>query len=208
MLKHLIAYFGARSLTCILETRKSLRAILICTSATFLISCADFLPHTALWIDYSRPVTQSFEIDATTAIVYGRFAKESGFASGAELALWLCNQSTKRDYLIRFQDKDNVCGIAVEPGSYKIAGYEAAFRGATKVIRRGNPEAPLFEVRSEACTYLGDFTARARNVGVLMGDTSVGSSTNNSVWITKEFRKKYPNLASVAMVPALDKRQR
>lgn len=196
-----------RTFTRILQTRSTLRAFVISSSALFLISCAQF-PRTFPFVDFSPPITQSVELDPTTAIVYGRFAKESGFASGAELALRLCNQSSKQDYLIRFQDEHGVYGIAVEPGNYKIAGYVATFRDAIKVLRNDYRESPSFEVRPDACTYLGNFTGNARIAGANLGGAGVTASTNNSVSITKEFRQKYPNLASAPVVSPFDKRLR
>ena len=167
-----------------------------------LISCADF-PHTYPWLDFSPPVTQSVALGPTTAVVYGRFAKEPGFAPGAELGLRLCNQSSKHDYLIRFRDEESVYGIVIEPGNYKIAGYVATFRDAIKVLRNSYSETRSFEVRPNTCTYLGNFIGHAQIAGANLGGAGIIAITNNTVAIKKEFRQKYPNLASASVVSPL-----
>ena len=60
-------------------------------------------------------------MQTNSAVIYGRFATGPDFAWGNELTLRLHNEDSKQDYLIKFRDKDSVCGIAVTPGSYRVA---------------------------------------------------------------------------------------
>jgi hypothetical protein len=182
---------------------KILRVFFFCSSMVCLVSCTSFLPPLISFAHFSSPVNQSFKFDTNTAVVYGRFATGADFAFGNELALRLRNESSKREYLIRFRDKDSVCGIAVEPGQYRVAGFVATYMERRTVGRRTFPTAVLFEVRSNSITYLGDFTGYAK-VGSWAQVWSVTGVTNNFVATTEEFRQKYPNFASVPVVSRFD----
>jgi len=152
-------------------------------------------------------VKQSFEVDTKSAVVYGRFRTGPDFAFGNELALRLSNEDSKRVYLIRCRDKDSVCAIAVDPGRYRIAGFLATFMDHRPVGRRNFPNTGSFQVRSNAATYLGDFSGYAK-LGPMTQKWGVTGMTNNFTATTDEFRLKYPNLTAVAVYSAIDQRPR
>jgi len=182
---------------------KILRTLLICSSAVFFMSCTRFLPPFISVAHFSSPVKQSFKVDTNSAVVYGRFATGPDFAFGNELALRLCQDSSKRVYLIRCVDKDSVSAIAIEPGRYRIAGFVATFLDHRPVGRRHFPATRLFQVRSNSATYLGDFTGYAK-IGPMTQEWGVRGIRNNFTATTDEFRRKYPNLASVPRFSAFD----
>src|SRR5258706_11701596 len=159
-----------------------LRTFLICSTAVLLVSCTRFLPPLISVAHFSPPVKESFNVDTNNAVVYGRFATGPDFAFGNELALRLCNESSKRVYLIRCRDKDSVSAIAVEPGRYRIAGFLATFIDNRPAGQRNFPNSGLFQVRSNSATYLGDFTAYAK-IGPMTQEWR-GRGMNNEFNIT------------------------
>ncbi len=183
-----------------------LRSLFIGSSAVVLVSCTSVLPPLISFAHFSPPVRQSFNLDTNT-VVYGRFAVGPDFAFGNELALRLRNQSSKREYLIRLVDKDSVCGIAVEPGLYRIAGFVATFMDRRTVGRRTFPDMGSFEVASNSVTYVGDFTGYA-TIGIMTQEWGMKGMTNNFHPTTDEFRQKYPKLASVSFVSVFDQKSR
>ena len=172
-----------------------------------MVSCTRFTPPLISVARFSPPVKESFNVDTNSAIVYGRFATGSDFAFGNELALRLCNDSSKRVYLIRCRDKDPVYAIAVAPGHYRVAGFLATFMDHRPVGRRSFPNTGSFQVRSNSATYLGDFTGYAK-IRPMTQEWGVQEMTNNFTVTTKAYQLKYPNLSSVRVFSAFDEQSR
>jgi len=144
---------------------------------------------------FSPPVKESFNLNTNSAVVYGRFGTGPDIAFGNELALRLCDEHSKRMYLIRCRDKDPVYAIAVEPGRYKVAGFLATFQDHRPRGQRDFRDSRTFEVRSNSLTYLGDFAGYAK-VGFMKQEWGFTEITNNFDATTEELKQKYPNLAS------------
>jgi hypothetical protein len=185
----------------VVSRMKTLRMLLLFGTAVFFVSCTRFLPPLVSIAHFSPSVKPSFKLDTNSAVVFGRFATGPDFAFGNELALRLRNESSKRVYLIRCQDKDSVSAIAVEPGRYRVVGFLATFIDHRPVGRRSFPDATPFEVRSNAVTYIGDYTGYAK-IGPLTQNWAITGMANNFDTTTDEFRIKYPNLDSVPVVSA------
>ena len=184
-----------------------LRTLLFCSTAVLLVSCTRVLPPLISVAHFSPPVKESFNVDTNSAVVYGRFATGPDFAFGNELALRLCNESSKRVYLIRCRDKDSVYAITVEPGRYRVAGFLATFMDHRPVGRRNFPTTGSFQVRSNAATYLGDFTGYAK-IGPMTQEWGVREMTNNFTATTDEYRLRYSNLSSVPVFSPFDEQSR
>jgi hypothetical protein len=173
---------------------KVLRTLLICSSAVFLVSCTRHLVPLFSVARFSAPINQSFSLNTNTAVVYGRFATGSDFAFGNELALRLCDEHSKRVYLIRCRDKEPVYAVAVEPGRYRVAGFLATFQDHRPRGKRDFRDSRTFEVRSNSLTYLGDFAGYAK-VGFMTEEWGLSGITNNFEATTEELKQQYPNLA-------------
>ncbi len=185
-----------------------LRLLPICSSAVlFLASCTRFLPPLISVAHFSPPVKESFNVNTNSAVAYGRFATGPDFAFGNEIALRVCNESSKRVYLIRCRDKDSVYAIAMEPGRYRVAGFLATFIDHRPVGRRNFPYTGSFLVRSNSATYLGDFTGYAK-LGPMTQERGIREMTNNYTSTTAEYRLSYPNLLSVPVFSAFDDKSR
>lgn len=182
---------------------KALRTFLVCGIAVFVISCTRHLVPLISVARFSAPVKKSFGLSTNTAIVYGRFATGPDFAFGNELALRLCDEHSKRVYLIRCRDKDPVYAVAVEPSRYRVAGFLATFQDHRPVGKRDFADTGTFEVRSNSLTYLGDFVGYAK-AGPAVQKWGLSGITNNFDATTEEFRQAYPNFASNQVFSVFD----
>jgi hypothetical protein len=183
---------------------KVIRILLILGSAVFLVSCTSVLPPLVSWARFTPAADQSFQLDTNT-MVYGRFENKADMGGGNRIALRLRNEDSRREYLIGLREKEPVYGIAVEPGHYRIAGFVATFVDYRTAGRRTFRDAPLFEVPPNSVVYLGDF--RSLTQGRIVSQSwGIQDVTNNFVATTDEFRRRYPGLAQVPVVSALDPR--
>jgi hypothetical protein len=186
---------------------KILLTLLFCSTAVVLVSCTSFLPPLISVAHFSPPVKESSNLDTNSAVVYGRFATGPDFAFGNELALRLCNESSKRVYLIRCRDKDSVYAVTVKPGRYRVAGFLATFMDHRPVGGHNFPTTGSFQVRSNGATYLGDFTGYAK-LGPMMQEWGVRQMTNNFTATTDEYRLRYSNLSSFPVFSVFDEQSR
>lgn len=182
---------------------KAVRAFLICGVAVLLISCSRHLVPLFSVARFSPPVKGSLNLTTNIAVVYGRFATGPDFAFGNELALRLCDEHSKRVYLIRCRDKEPVYAIAVEPGRYRVAGFLATFQDHRPRGQRDFPSAGTFEVRSNSLTYLGDFAGYAK-IGLMTQKWGISGISNNFDATTEEFRQAYPDLATNQVFSVFD----
>lgn len=186
---------------------KILRVLFLCGSAALLVSCTSVLPPLVSFARFAPPVSDSFQMDTNTAVVYGRFQKKSDMGGGNQIALRLRNERTKKEYLIQMRKDDAVYGIAVEPGRYRIPGFVGTFAERRTAGHGSFRNAPVFEVNSNALVYLGDFQGytQGRFVGQLW---EVRGVTNNFAATTEEFRKKHPPVAAISAVSVLEPQAR
>jgi hypothetical protein len=178
-----------------MRIQKAILGSLVSLACLFLTSCTGFLPPLISWARFSSPVKESFTVDMNGAVVYGRFTKGSDFAFGNELALRLRNEDSKREHLIRLQGTNSVYGVAVEPGRYRVTGFVATFIDRRTAGGRSFGATPIFQVQPNSATYIGDFTGYAKIVA-LAQEWGVRGLTNNFAVTTREFRQRYPNLAT------------
>jgi hypothetical protein len=182
-----------------------LRTLFLYSSAIFLLSCTRFLPPLISVARFSPPIRQSLNVSSNSAVVYGRFTTGPDFAFGNELALRLCDETSKRVYLIRCRDKDSVYAVAVEPGRYRVAGFLATFMDHRPVGRRNLPITGFFQVPANSAVYLGDFTGYAK-ITPMMQKWGITGMTNNFAATKEEYRLKYPNLSSVPVFSAFEEK--
>jgi len=182
-----------------------LRTLVMLFGAASLGSCTTHLIPLFSFASFSPKLNQSFQFGTNNAVVFGRFTTGKDFAFGNELALRLHNEDLKTDYLVRFQDKDSMYGIAVKPGHYRVAGWVATFIDHRPVGKCYFTNTPLFEVRTNTVTYVGDFTGYAKLGALAMGQTwNLTGLTNNFTATEVEFRQKNPNLSSALAVSAFN----
>jgi hypothetical protein len=184
-------------------TSKVLRVLFICSSAMTLISCTNTLLPLVSWVRFASPVTPSFQVDENTAVIYGSFSTGPDFAFGNELGLRFVNIESKKETIIRMQDKNAICAVTVKPGKYRVAGFVAAFIDRRTAGRRSFSNTPWFEVKPGLATYVGDFAGQAR-IGGLSQQWSLTGLTNNFSNTTSEYKQKYPNLLKIPLVSAFD----
>ncbi len=141
---------------------KTTRIFSIFCAAIFLTSCTSTLPPLISWAHFESPVEQSFRLDETNAVVFGRFANQPNFSFGNKLALRLRNENSKQEYLIQFKNTNSVYGIVVEPGKYAVVGFVATFFDHRTAGRRTFSKTVPFEVQSNCITYFGDFSGYAK----------------------------------------------
>jgi hypothetical protein len=170
-----------------------LRGIFFCSMAFLLTSCADLTP----------PVPLTFTPDGNTVVLYGRFTIGPDFVLGNRLVLWLKNVSSKKSVCLYFDKQRPVNAILVDAGQYRMVGFagtDVTHRVLGRLAFRGKSPMNLvtmpFEVRTNSAVYIGDFTGRARMVG-LDQVWEIDSFTNNFAATTRDFREQYPNLVSV-----------
>jgi hypothetical protein len=180
---------------------KLLKALFICASTAALVSCSDLSNRMGSWPPFSPPVDQAFALDSWAAIVYGRFSTGKKLDFDCNLSLRLVDEDSKQEYLIRFQVPDAVCAIAVAPGRYRIWGCEAGSPRTTRIAKSDYPRSELFEVRSNAATYLGDYKGYLTDSG-FYEHWGISEITNRYVTATAELHRKFPNLANVDVVSA------
>jgi hypothetical protein len=186
-----------------LSAMKILKLLFVVCIGTLLVSCTSVLPPLVSFARFAPPVDHSFQVNTNTAVVYGRFQRKSDMGGGNQIALRLRNESTKKDYLIQMRKDDAVYGIAVEPGRYRVAGAVFTFAERRTAGQRAFRNAPVFEVKSNALVYLGDFQGYTEGRFVSQS-WEVRGVTNNFAGTTEEFRRKHSQFASLSAVSTFD----
>jgi hypothetical protein len=174
---------------------KTLRTLLLCSCAIFLASCTRHLVPVYSVAGFSSPVKESFSLTTNSAVVYGRFALDQNRVIANQLALRLCEERSQKVYLIPCRAKESVYAVEVLPGRYRLEGYLGTSPAHRPRARHRFTDAPIFDVRSNSLTYLGDFAGYAK-VGFGTEEWGLSAITINFEATTDELRQKYPNLAS------------
>lgn len=182
---------------------KIFRTAIIFGIAMLLTSCTRYLPPLISFAHFSSPVANSFQLATNNAVVFGRFTIGPDFAFGNDLALRLCSEDSKRVYLIQFHKKDSVRAISVKPGRYRVAGYLATYIDHRPIGYIDTPVTGVFEVKSNAATYLGDFTGYAK-ISATTQEWGSKGMTNNLSATKHEFQLQYTNLSTVTVLSAPD----
>ena len=172
---------------------KTLRIIFLGLVAILLVSCAELVP----------PVSSTFKPDNNTTVLFARLNLEKRVSLGNRIALWLQNLDSKKSVYIYFDQNQPVYAITAEPGRYRLmgaAGIDMTHRVLDRDLFRekgskGKYYLP-FEVRTNSAIYLGDFVGYAK-VNLVAEEWAIKSVTNNFDQTTEDFRKTYPNLASL-----------
>jgi hypothetical protein len=182
---------------------KTTRILFIFCAAIFLTSCTNTLPPLISWAHFESPLEQSFRLDETKSVVYGRFTDQSNFSFGNRIALRLRNENSKQEQLIQFKDTNSVYGIVVEPGKYAVVGFVATFFDHRTAGRRTFSKIVPFEVQANWITYFGDFSGYGKN-SFPDQEWDVTNITNNFGKTTDEFRNEYPHLAATAAISVFE----
>lgn len=186
---------------------KKLRLIIVCIGALLFMSCTNVLPPLVSWVRFASPVSPSIQADTNITVIYGSFSTGPEFAFGNELGLRLLNIESKKETIVRMQEKDTICAVAVQPGKYRVAGFVAAFIDHRTAGRRTFSNTPWFEVVPNCATYVGDFSGQAR-IGGLSQQWSLTGLTNNFANTTAMYQRKYPNLLKLSAVSAFDQKSK
>lgn len=167
--------------------------LLLCSCVIVLTSCTRHLVPVYSVARFSSPLKQSSSLTTNSAVVYGRFALDQSWL-GNQLALRLCEERSQKVYFIACRAKDSVYAVEVSPGRYRLEGYLGTSPAHRPKARHRFTDAPIFDVRSNSLTYLGDFAGYAK-AGFGTEEWGLSGITVNFEATTEELRQKYPNLA-------------